>query len=86
MAVEAQSMPDLKAKVMSGQPPMFDTQCSGALKNLCLSMISYDQPRRPALTELLRVPQERLGSVPGAKESGRGGMPQTQITPWYKRI
>lgn len=71
MPFEAKSMPELKAKVMSGRPPAFNTQYSTALKNLCLSMMQFDPARRPSLTELLNVPEveQRLASVPGAKEA-----------------
>lgn len=68
---EAKSMPELKAKVMSGRPPAFNTQYSTALKNLCLSMMQYDPARRPSLTELLNAPEvsHRLPTLPGAKEA-----------------
>lgn len=56
---------------MSGRPPPFTVQYSPALKNLCLTMMQWDPTQRPSLTELLNVPevQQRLPSVPGAKEA-----------------
>ena len=57
---DANSMSELKVKVMSGRQPTFDTQCCGAVKNLCLSMMSYDTPRGPSLTRLLNT----IGAVP----------------------
>lgn len=78
---EARSMAELKSKVMAGKVQPITAPYSNAMKNICMSMMQLDPAKRPSLTELLNVSevQDKLGSVPGAKEAD-------QVAPILKTI